>query len=81
MLEIKNILTLYIFTAKCSVLTPSEELQDCCNKFTYLCDHNQGNCKSDEDCLSGLTCEETCPDGFPDDIKCCFNSGKCIFYP
>ena len=79
--KIKNILTLYIFTAECSVLTPIEELQDCCDKFDYRCDHNQGNCKSDEDCLGDLTCKDTCPDGFPDGIKCCFNSGKCIFYP
>ena len=49
--------------------------EDCCTS-EYICGHNQGNCKTDADCQSGLTCESTCPHGFPDGYKCCHNSGK-----
>ena len=49
--------------------------EDCCNS-EYMCGHNQGNCKTDTDCQNGLTCESTCPFGFPEGYKCCHNSGK-----
>ena len=68
----------YSFSAECTAISTNE---DCCSSASYLCGHNQGNCKSNDDCLNGLTCEDTCPDDFPVGYKCCFNSGKYIFDP
>ena len=48
---------------------------DCCS-INYLCGQGQGNCENDNDCQNGLTCENTCPEGFPEGYKCCHNSGK-----
>ena len=71
------ILTLYVFLAQCTAINNSE---DCCSSIN-LCGLNQGNCKSDNDCQGDLTCEDTCPVGFPDGYKCCQTSGKFIFDP
>ena len=71
---IKYILTLFLFLAECTAIDNSE---DCCSSIN-LCGHNQGNCKTDEDCQGDFTCEDTCPDGFPDGYKCCKNLCKFI---
>ena len=62
-----------MFSAECTAISTSE---DCCSSTGYLCGHNQGNCKTDDDCKGALTCENTCPQGFPSGYKCCYNSGK-----
>ena len=64
--------TLYVLLAECTAINHNE---DCCTS-EHICGHNQGNCKTDNDCQSDLTCESTCPHGFPDGSKCCHNSGK-----
>ena len=70
-------LTLYIFLAECTATEPFS--QDCCSNIN-LCSIDQGNCKSDADCQSGLTCQDTCPIGFPDGYRCCHNDGEYIFH-
>ena len=64
-----------MFSAECTAISTSE---DCCSSTGYLCGHDQGNCKTDDDCKGALTCQDTCPEGFPNGYKCCHNSGKFI---